>query len=283
MKFARWGERGAERPAVIDEAGNLRDLSPQIGDIYPGRSIFLGPGAPLNEIDIASLPLVDPTARLACPLAGVGKFVAIGLNYRDHAEEAGLPIPEEPVIFMKAPSCISGPTDNVRLPRGSEMMDWEAELGIVIGRRTRYVEEEECLAHIAGYVLVNDLSERHDQMQRGGTWDKGKSHDGFGPIGPWFVTADELDPAAGIPLVTTVNGKRMQNGSTANMIFSVTALVAYVSRFMTLEPGDIITTGTPAGVGLGQRPDPVFLREGDLLELDGGPLGTQRQHIIASL
>ncbi|HJQ15865.1 MAG TPA: fumarylacetoacetate hydrolase family protein [Allosphingosinicella sp.] len=274
MKLARIGRPAAEVPAVLDGNGAWRDLSGHVADI----------GVPeldrIAEVDLASLPLIAEPVRFGPPLRRVGKFIAIGLNYADHARESGMPIPAEPTIFMKSRDCIGGPDDDVALPRGSTMMDWEVELGIVIGTRARYVEVGRGLSHVAGYVLVNDLSERNDQLNRGGTWDKGKSHDGFGPIGPFLVTRDELGDARGIALKTSVNGRLMQDGTTADMIFGVAEIVACVSQYMTLLPGDIITTGTPAGVGMGMRPSPVFLKENDVLELSGGPLGTQRQRIL---
>ncbi|MCJ9709531.1 fumarylacetoacetate hydrolase family protein, partial [Bordetella hinzii] len=228
----------------------------------------------------ASLPAVAGEPRMGCPVANVGKFIAIGLNYFDHAAEVGAPVPKEPVIFMKATSCIQGPDDPVMLPEGSQKGDWEVELGIVIGERARYVEEEAALDYVAGYCVVNDVSEREFQMDRGGTWDKGKGCDTFGPIGPWLVTRDEVPDPQSLDLWLDLNGQRMQTGNTRTMIFGVKTIVSYVSRFMTLLPGDIIITGTPPGVGLGMKP-PVFLREGDVMTLGVQGLGSQRQRVVA--
>jgi 2-keto-4-pentenoate hydratase/2-oxohepta-3-ene-1,7-dioic acid hydratase in catechol pathway len=224
---------------------------------------------------------VDAGTRLGIPLAAVGKVIAIGLNYKDHAEEAKLPIPSEPVIFCKATSSLSGPNDDVVLPRGSKKSDWEVELGVVIGTTSRYVEEREALSHVAGYCLVNDLSEREFQLERGGTWDKGKGCDTFGPIGPWLVTSDEIKDPQDIDLWLEVNGIRRQDGTTRNMIFSVAKLVAYTSCFMTLEPGDVVTTGTPKGVGMGMKPTPVFLKAGDRMRLGSSKLGIQEYSVMA--
>lgn len=277
MKFARVGQIGRERPAVADREGKLRDLSA----LHSELDCAALPALSLQ--DVGGLPLIEPGSRVGVPVANVRKFIAIGLNYTDHAAEGGMSLPEEPIVFSKAISCLAGPDDDVPLPRASTMSDWEIELGIVIGRKARYVTEVDALEHVAGYVLVNDLSERQDQLHRGGSWDKGKGHDGFGPVGPWLVTRDELGDASNIPLRTVLNGAIMQDGNTGNMIFGVAELVAYVSRFITLEPGDIITTGTPAGVGMGRKPEPVFLKPGDVLELDGGPLGRQRQKITEAV
>lgn len=277
VRFARVGEPGAERPVALEPDGTMRDLSGLADDIQADDI------ARLQEIELATLPVIEGEQRFGVPVGGVAKVIAIGLNYREHARESNLPIPEEPVIFMKAVNCLCGADDGVRLPRGSTMMDWEVELGVVIGARARYVDRAEALDCVAGYVLFNDLSERRDQVQRGGTWDKGKSHDGFGPVGPWLVPRDMLGDASALTLTTRVNGKTMQLGSTADMIFDVPFIVSYVSQFLTLEPGDIIATGTPAGVGMGQRPDPVFLKVGDLVELHGGPLGSQATRILPSL
>lgn len=277
MKLCRVGPDGQEKPAIIDADGALRDLSGVVDDILVDQLALL------SDVDPTTLPLIEGTPRYGVPVSGVRKYIAIGLNYRDHALEARLPIPDEPVIFMKAISCLGGAHDDVNLPRGSTMMDWECELGIVISKTARYVSMTNAMDHVAGYVLVNDLSERRDQTQRGGTWDKGKGHDGFGPVGPWLVTPDELGDAPDVPLVTRVNGVAMQQGRTTDMIFGVAHIVSYVSEFMTLTPGDIIATGTPAGVGVAKQPDPVFLREGDVVTLDGGPLGNQSQRILAPL
>lgn len=269
--------RGDERPALIDSRGQLRDLSDVVDDI---RADCL-PALSCNQVEL--LPLIAHPVRYGVPVRGVGKFIAIGLNYAEHADETAMSVPAEPVVFSKFISCLGGPDDDVSMPLGATKMDWEVELGVVIGRQARYIAEEEALEHIAGYVLVNDLSERFDQLERGGSWDKGKGHDGFGPVGPWLVGRDELGNARGIQLRTWVNGELMQDGNTCDMIFGVAALVAYLSKFMTLEPGDIIATGTPDGVGLGKQPEPIFLKSGDIVELDGGPLGRQRQRIIGPI
>jgi 2-keto-4-pentenoate hydratase/2-oxohepta-3-ene-1,7-dioic acid hydratase in catechol pathway len=230
---------------------------------------------------VESLPLVAGSPRLGTPYAGIGKFIAIGLNYSDHAAESGLPVPTEPVIFMKATSCIVGPNDDVMLPRGSVKTDWEVELGVVIGRTARYVPEHSALEHVAGYCVVHDVSERAYQIERGGTWDKGKGCDTFGPVGPWLVTADEVGDPQALDMWLDVNGARMQTGNTRTMIFPVRTIVSYVSQFMTLLPGDLITTGTPPGVGMGRKPAPVYLRAGDVIELGISRLGTQRQTVVS--
>ncbi|KRB80699.1 hypothetical protein ASE00_16835 [Sphingomonas sp. Root710] len=285
MKLARIGSKGAERPALVDGDGRLRSLDGVVSDI---SGAVLSPDglAALAALDVAALPLVEGPVRYGPPVAGIGKFIAIGLNYRDHAEESGNPVPAEPVVFMKATSCIAGPDDDVPMPRGSTKMDWEIELGVVIGTRARYVERADAMAHVAGYAIVNDISERFDQIERGGTWDKGKGHDGFGPIGPWLVTpddlGDELREANALDMTLDVSGERRQTGNTASMIFDVPTIVAYVSRFMTLEPGDVICTGTPAGVGLGMKPQ-RWLSIGDEMTLSITGLGEQRQRVIAPL
>lgn len=276
MKLARFGTIGAERPALVDNNGRLRDASALVSDID------IAAVAKLRGVDPETLPLVSTSARIGVPLTGISKFVAIGLNYTDHAAESGMPIPDEPIVFMKALSCLGGPNDDVPMPLSSNTMDWEIELGVVIGKHARYISEEEALDHVAGYVLVNDLSERFDQHHRGGTWDKGKGHDGFGPVGPWLVTVDELGDATGLAMTLDVNGIRRQDGNTRDMIFNVAQIVAYVSRFFTLLPGDIIATGTPAGVGGGMKPDPLFLKQGDEISLSIECLGEQRQRIVAS-
>lgn len=276
MKFARYGQIGQERPAIVDAAGRLRDASALVADI----DVFSI--AQLAGVDPETLPLVPEGVRVGVPYAGIGKFLAIGLNFRDHAAEGGMPIPDEPILFTKAISCLAGPDDDVPLPRGSEHSDWEIELGVVIGKQARYVSEAEAMDHVAGYVLVNDLSERFDQHRRGGSWDKGKGHDGFGPVGPWLVTRDELGDARGLAMHLAVNGETMQNGNTDDMIFGVAELVAYVSRFCTLMPGDLIATGTPAGVGGAKKPLPQFLAAGDEIVLSIDGLGQQRQRIVAA-
>jgi 2,4-diketo-3-deoxy-L-fuconate hydrolase len=280
MRLVRHGALGKEKPGVVHRDGTLRDLSAHMPDIGP---LQLSPHslARLRSLDPETLPVVPGNPRLGVPLHGVRKFIAIGLNYREHAAESKLPIPQEPVVFMKAVTALSGPDDDVVLPRDSSKADWEVELGVVIGTIAQYVEEAHAIEHVAGYVLVNDVSEREFQLERGGTWDKGKGCDTFGPTGPWLVTADEIGDPQAISLWLDVNGERMQTGSTATMIFTVRKLVSYVSRFMTLEPGDIITTGTPCGVGMGRKPKPVFLKAGDVMSLGSDQLGTQRQHVRA--
>jgi 2-keto-4-pentenoate hydratase/2-oxohepta-3-ene-1,7-dioic acid hydratase in catechol pathway len=277
MKLLRFGPKGQERPGAVDAQGNLRDLSLLIPDWTPE---WLAPGklAAVAAIDLERMPLVDAGARLGTPIAGTRQFVCIGLNYRKHAEESGLPIPEEPVVFSKALTCLSGPDDEVVLPPGSVAGDWEVELGIVIGQEASRVPVEDALSHVAGYCLANDVSERDWQLKRNGQWSKGKSFPGFGPVGPWLVTTDEIPDPQALPLELKLNGAVMQSGHTSDMIFSVAELIAYLSQFMTLLPGDIVITGTPAGVGLGMKP-PQFLKSGDVMELSGGPLGTQRQQV----
>ena len=280
MKLCRYGAPGAEKPGLIDADGRIRDLSGHVADI-DGAAIGQDGLAKLAAIDPASLPLVDGTPRYGPCVAGTRQFVAIGLNYADHAAESNLPIPEEPVVFNKWVSCIQGPNDPVTIPRDSKKTDWEVELGIVIGKRASYVEEADALDHVAGYCVVNDVSERHWQTERGATWDKGKGFPTFGPIGPWLVTADEVGDPQALSMWLSVNGKRVQDGSTSTMIFGVKEIVAYLSQLMTLEPGDIITTGTPPGVGLGQKPEPWYLKAGDVVELGIEKLGEQRQDFVA--
>ncbi len=279
MKLLRYGSVGAERPGLLDAEGCIRDLGGVITDIDDAT---LSPAglARLAALDLAALPLVPPGTRLGPPVAHVRKFIAIGLNYSDHAAESNLPVPDEPVIFMKATSCLQGPDDDVMLPPASTKSDWEVELGVVIGTRASHVAEADALAHVAGYVVVNDLSERAYQMERGGTWDKGKGCDTFGPVGPWLVTSDEVGDAQTLSMWLSVNGERRQTGNTRTMIFNVTHIVSYVSSFMTLMPGDIITTGTPPGVGLGMNP-PQYLKPGDTITLGIEKLGTQRQRVFA--
>ena len=279
MKLVRYGPPGQEKPGLIDTAGQLRDLSSLVSDIDPGQ---LGNAAldALRQHDASALPAVVGSPRLGSPLSGVRKFIAIGLNYADHAAESNLPIPAEPIVFMKATSCIQGPDDAVMLPRGSVKTDWEVELGVVIGTRARYVTEAEALGHVAGYCTINDISEREYQIERGGTWDKGKGCDTFGPIGPWLVTRDEVPDPQQLTLWLDLNGRRVQSGSTQTMIFSVAKIVSYVSEFMTLEPGDVITTGTPPGVGMGMKP-PLFLKAGDTMALGIEGLGEQAQVVVA--
>jgi 2-keto-4-pentenoate hydratase/2-oxohepta-3-ene-1,7-dioic acid hydratase in catechol pathway len=280
MKLVRYGPAGAEKPGMIDRAGALRDLSAHVTDITVDR---LSPTqlARLAEIDPEGLPLVSGRPRLGIPLTGTRKFVAIGLNYADHAREAGLEPPAEPIFFYKAISCLNGPYDQVMLPRDSLKTDWEVELGVVIGSTARYVERDEALSRVAGYVVIHDVSERYFQKELGSQWDKGKGCDTFGPVGPWLVTPDEVGDPQNLCLWLDVNGRRMQNGNTRTMIFGVADLVAYVSRFITLEAGDIISTGTPPGVGEGQKPDPIFLKAGDVVRLGIEKLGVQEQTVVA--
>lgn len=278
MKLFRHGPLGQERPGAVDADGQLRDLSLLVPDWTPD---WLAPEKleALRAIRLDRLPLVPAGARLGAPVTGTRQFVAIGLNYRQHAMESGLPIPEEPVVFTKALTSLAGPNDDVALPEGSTATDWEIELGFVVGTLASQVPRERALAHVAGYCLANDISERDWQTKRNGQWGKGKSFPGFGPIGPWLVTADELGDPQSIPLTLKVNGELRQRSDTADMIFPVAEILSYLSRFMTLLPGDVVITGTPAGVGLGMKP-PRFLQRGDEMLLDGGPLGTQRQRLV---
>jgi 2,4-diketo-3-deoxy-L-fuconate hydrolase len=280
MKLLRYGPRGAEKPGLLDADGQIRDLSGHIADIT-GAQLSPASLKALAAIDPKSLPRVEGSPRYGVPVTGVSKFIAVGLNFADHAAESNLPIPEEPVLFTKAVSCLTGPNDPVMLPRGSEKTDWEVELGVVIGSRARYVDEASALDHVAGYVLINDVSERAFQLERGGTWDKGKGCDTFGPVGPWIVTADEVGDPQDLAMWLDVNGQRKQDGSSKTMIFPVRKLVAYISEFMTLEPGDLITTGTPPGVGMGQKPEAVYLKAGDEIRLGIDRLGEQRQIVVA--
>lgn len=277
MKLLRYGPKGRERPAIVARDGQYRDLSTKIGDI--DAALLAGNCASLAGLDLESLPLVEPQSRIGPPVAGIGKFICIGLNYTDHAAESAMAIPSEPIIFMKATSAVCGPHDDIVLPRGSSKTDWEVELGVVIGRAASYVSRESALAHVAGVCAVNDLSERAFQLERGGQWDKGKGCDTFGPIGPYLVTLDEIGSLADLALWCDVNGRRMQSGNTANMIFDVPYLVHYVSQFMSLQPGDIISTGTPAGVGMGRKP-PVWLAEGDVVSVGISGLGEQRHRVV---
>jgi 2-keto-4-pentenoate hydratase/2-oxohepta-3-ene-1,7-dioic acid hydratase in catechol pathway len=277
MKLVRYGPAGREKPGLVDVAGGVRDLSRHFADLTPDA---LQPAslARLAAIDPGSLPRVPGTPRFGVPVAGSRKFIAIGLNYTDHAIESNQPIPTEPVIFTKAISCLQGADDPVRKPRNSTKMDWEVELGVVIGHRASYIDRAQALDHVAGYVVVDDLSERNFQLERGGTWDKGKGCDTFGPVGPWLVTREEVGDVQCLDMWLEVNGQRRQTGNTRTMIFPVAELVSYVSQFMTLDPGDIITTGTPPGVGMGMKP-PMYLKEGDVIELGIEKLGRQR-HIV---
>lgn len=278
MKLVRYGNPGKEKPGLVDDNGQLRDLSAVVKDLGPDQ---LGDAAlaKLRKLKVDKLPLVRGKPRYGCPVASVGKFIAIGLNYADHAAESGMPIPKEPVVFTKAISCIQGPNDPVMLPKGSVKGDWEVELGVVIGTRARYVSQKDALDYVAGYCTINDVSEREWQLERGLTWDKGKGFDTFGPIGPWLVTRDEVPNPQKLAMWLDLNGKRVQTGSTKTMIFNVAKLVSYVSQLNTLEPGDIITTGTPPGVGMGMKP-PVFLKKGDVMTLGIEGLGEQRQEVV---
>jgi len=280
MKLLRYGPPGEEKPGILDGGGAIRDLSGHVGDIT-GETIGAETLARLRGIDPASLPKVAGRPRIGPCVGNVGKFVAIGLNYSDHAKEAGMAIPDEPLIFTKATSSISGPDDAIVMPRGASKVDWEVELGIVIGGHAKYVDEVEALGAIAGYCVVNDVSERAFQLETSGQWVKGKSADTFGPIGPWLVTADEVPEPQNLHLWLEVNGERAQDGSTRTMIFPVPYLVSFVSRFMSLQPGDIITTGTPPGVGHGRSP-PAYLNPGDIITLSVEGLGTQRQEVLAA-
>jgi 2,4-diketo-3-deoxy-L-fuconate hydrolase len=284
MKLVRYGNPGKEKPGLIDAAGKLRDLSKVIPDVTP-EQLSDKALAKLAKLNTDKLPLVKGKPRMGCPVANVGKFVAIGLNYADHAAEAGMPLPKEPIVFMKATSCIQGPNDDVMLPKGSTKTDWEVELGIVIGAQARHVSQKAALDHVAGYCLVNDVSEREFQLERGGTWDKGKGCDTFGPIGPWLVTRDEVANPQKLNMWLDVNGVRMQTGNTKTMIFGVAKIVSYLSQFMTLQPGDVICTGTPPGVGMGMKkngkPAPVYLKRGDVMTLGIEGLGEQHQKVVA--
>jgi 2,4-didehydro-3-deoxy-L-rhamnonate hydrolase len=280
MKLLRYGPVGREKPGLLDSHGRLRDLSGYIGDI--DASVISPAGlARLATIDVASLPEVSRPARLGVPVTGTRKFIAIGVNFTDHAIEAKLPIPVEPIVFLKALNCLSGPDDAVMLPKDAVKGDWEVELGVIIGRTARHVDEADALSYVAGYCVVNDVSERDYQFNRGGTWDKGKGCDTFGPVGPWLVTADEVPDPQDLDMWLDLNGRRMQTGNTRTMIFGVATLISYVSRFMTLEPGDILTTGTPPGVGMGVKPDPIFLKAGDIMRLGITGLGEQKQQVIS--
>jgi 2,4-didehydro-3-deoxy-L-rhamnonate hydrolase len=279
MKLVRYGAMGEEKPGLIDTAGALRDLSSVVHDIDT-KTLSREGLARLAKVDPRQLPQVDGQPRYGAPVAHVGKMICVGLNYSEHAAETGAPVPQMPVIFMKATSAIVGPNDDVIIPQGSTKTDWEVELGVVIGETARSVSEEQALAHVAGYLVVNDLSERDFQFEHGGQWVKGKSCDTFGPLGPWLVTADEVPDPQNLGLWLEVNGHRYQNGHTRTMIFNIAKLVSHISRYMTLLPGDVISTGTPAGVGLGQKP-PVYLRDGDVIELGIEGLGQQRQHVRA--
>jgi 2,4-diketo-3-deoxy-L-fuconate hydrolase len=280
MKLMRYGAKGAEKPGLVDAQGRVRALSGVIADI-DAQALSPAGLAKLRALDPSTLPLVDKPGRIAPPWAWCGKFLCIGLNYADHAAEAGMPLPKEPILFMKPISARVGPDDAVVLPQNSVKGDWEIELGVVIGTRARYVSEADALKHVAGYCVVNDVSEREFQLERGGQWDKGKGCDTFGPVGPWLVTSEEIPDPQALPMWCEVNGKRMQNGNTRTMVFGVKQLVSYLSRFMTLEPGDLIATGTPPGVGMGVKPTPQFLKAGDTMRLGIEGLGVQQQTVHA--
>jgi 2,4-didehydro-3-deoxy-L-rhamnonate hydrolase len=279
MKLVRYGAAGAEKPGLVDANGAIRDLSGVISDVT-GVVLSDESIARLKAIDPNSLPKVDGNPRFGAPVANVGKFIAIGLNYSDHAKESNMPIPKEPVVFSKATSCIMGPNDTVVLPKGSVKGDWEVELAFVIGKTAKNVSEADALEHVAGYMICNDVSEREWQLERGQTWDKGKGFDTFGPIGPYIVTRDEIPDPQNLAMWLDVNGQRMQTGNTNTMIFNIRQLVAYTSFLFTLKPGDIITTGTPPGVGMGMKPNPVFLKAGDVMRVGIDGLGEQRQEVI---
>lgn len=278
MRLLRYGEAGKEKPGLLDANGTLRDLSGHVGDIT-GDTISPEGLKKLAALDPASLPAVSGTPRLGCPIGTIGKIICVGLNYSDHAAETGMQVPAEPIIFMKATTAINGPNDTVIIPRHSKKTDWEVELGIVIGKKAQYVEERDALDYVAGYVLVNDISEREFQIERHGQWVKGKSADTFAPIGPWMVTKDEIADPQNLKMWLDVNGKRCQDGSTATMVYGVKHLVSYISQFMTLMPGDVIPTGTPPGVGAGMKP-PMFLKPGDVMKLSVEGLGEQRQDVV---
>ena len=280
MKLLRHGALGAEKPGLLDNAGEIRDLSSHLSDIA-GETLSDESLAKIAEIDSNSLPLVPADTRLGACVGSVGKFICIGLNYADHAQEAGMDLPEEPVVFFKATSAIMGPNDNVEIPRGSVKTDWEVELGVVIGKTTKYVSEDNALDHVAGYCVVNDLSERDFQLHRSGQWVKGKSADTFGPIGPWLVTRDEVADPQSLDMYLEVNGHRYQDGSTKTMHFNVAKVVSHLSQFMSLQAGDVISTGTPPGVGMGQSPE-TYLKSGDVIKLGISGLGSQKQDVVAS-
>lgn len=275
MKFCRFGARGSEKPGVVDAQGVLRDLSGKVDRLTVAAIASLG------DFDVESLPVVEGTPRYGVPVEGIGKIVAIGLNYEDHAIESNLPIPTEPVMFMKALSSLTGPNDEVMIPKDSTHTDWEVELGVVIGRTCRYVEEDDALAHVAGFTVANDVSERFNQKERGSQWSKGKGHDTFCPVGPWLVTPDEVADCQDLDMFLDVNGERMQTGNTRTMIFDVKQIISYVSRYITLYPGDLLITGTPPGVGEGKKPDKIFLKAGDTMRLGIAGLGEQQQNVVA--
>ncbi|MBB3211203.1 ureidoglycolate lyase [Herbaspirillum sp. Sphag1AN] len=279
MKLLRYGPVGQEKPGILDQAGHIRDLSTHLRDL-DGAHIDDESLARIRALDLNQLPLVEGNPRIGACVGNIGKFICIGLNYADHAAESNLPIPAEPVVFNKWTSAVVGPNDNVKIPRGSKKTDWEVELGVVIGKAGAYIEEKDALSHIAGYCVINDVSEREYQIERGGTWDKGKGCDTFGPIGPWLVTRDEISNPNNLNLWLEVDGKRYQNGNTSTMIFTVPFIIAYLSKFMSLQPGDVISTGTPPGVGMGVKPAAVYLRAGQTIRLGIDGLGEQQQQTI---
>ncbi|TCG08062.1 ureidoglycolate lyase [Paraburkholderia steynii] len=281
MKLLRYGAPGHEKPGILDRNGAIRDLSGAIDDVA-GSTLLPESLERLRQVDIESLPIVSAKERIGACVGRIGKFICIGLNYADHAAESNLPVPSEPVVFGKWTSAVVGPNDDVRIPRGSQKTDWEVELGVVIGKGGTYIDEADALSHVAGYCVVNDVSEREYQIERGGTWDKGKGCDTFGPIGPWLVTADEIPDPQRLALWLEVDGKRYQNGNTSTMIFNVAQIVSYLSRFMSLQPGDVISTGTPPGVGMGHKPEPVYLRAGQTMRLGIEGLGEQQQRTVAA-
>ncbi|MDZ3992687.1 ureidoglycolate lyase [Pseudomonas sp. Teo4] len=280
MKLLRYGEKGNERPGMLDTQGRIRDLGEQVTDIA-GAALTPEGLARLASLDPASLPLVPGNPRIGACVGQIGKFICIGLNYADHAAEAGMAVPSEPIIFNKWTSAVCGPNDDVEIPRGSSKTDWEVELGVVIGKGGRYIDEANALEHVAGYCVINDVSEREWQLERGGTWDKGKGFDTFGPIGPWLVTRDEVADPHNLDLWLEVDGKRYQQGNTRTLIFRIPQIIAYLSRCMSLQPGDVISTGTPPGVGMGIKPVPVFLRPGQVMRLGIEGLGEQRQFTVS--
>ena len=280
MKLVRYGATGQEKPGMIDADGTLRDLSAHVADIT-GATLGDDSIAKLRALDPATLPAVEGSPRMGACVGDIGKFMCIGLNYADHAAETGADIPEHPILFMKANSAITGPNDDVVMPRGSVKTDWEVELGVVIGKAAKYVSEEEALEYVAGYCLCNDVSERHFQTSLTGQWTKGKSCDTFGPTGPWLVTRDEIEDPQNLDMWLDVNGKRMQTGNTKTMIFTVAQVISHLSQLFTLHPGDVISTGTPPGVGMGMKPEPVYLKDGDVMELSIQGLGIQRQNVRA--
>jgi len=282
MKLVRFGAPGEERPGIVDARGRIRDLSGHIADIA-ADAISDTSLRRLAELDIEALPVVPDGTRLGPCVGRVGKMICVGLNYSDHAAESNMPVPTEPVLFMKATSAIVGPHDDVQIPPRAEKVDWEVELGVVIGREARYVTRDRALEYVAGYCVVNDVSERAYQLERGGQWDKGKGCDTFGPLGPWLVTRDEIPDPQALRLWLGVDGKRYQDGNTRTMIFDVATLVSYISQFMSLQPGDVISTGTPPGVGMGQKPDPVYLRAGQTMRLGIEGLGEQQQRVVTAI